>query len=242
MLKNLIKYIIILVSFCFRKNKKSKVVYYHDVTTKYTVDGTPAELIKKHISILKKCGYSFVPTITEKEMQLMLCFDDGWEGLYEHRQLFLDEGIYPTIFIAVELIGKEGYMTKEQLEELVKLGFRLQAHTYSHQDLGVMKDEELKHELYDAKIALEKMFNQPFDEICFPMGRYSDATLKIALESGYKLMYSSLEGGFFDSIDKHFTYRYFLQSIPAWLVKYYVMGFSKVLYNRAYSQHYVKSN
>lgn len=242
MIKEFIKYIIIILSYLIRRDNKSKVIYYHDIGFDYTTDGTDADLIKKQIRKLKKCGYTFVSHITEPENQLMVCFDDGWRGLYEHKELFINEGIYPTIFIAVELIGKDGYMSKDQLQELAGLGFRLQSHTYSHQDLGVMNRQELIHELKDSREKLQEMFNLPFDEICFPMGRFSNLTLEESKNAGYTLMFTSLEGGYYDNIDSHLTYRYFLQSMPACMSKYYVRGFSKILYNRAYHQHFVNAN
>lgn len=42
------------LAYIFHRNKDSKAVYYHDVSTTYTDMGTDIDLIKKHIDIIKK--------------------------------------------------------------------------------------------------------------------------------------------------------------------------------------------
>ena len=72
--------------------------------------GTPVETFKKHIDVIKESGFSIEEDITEPNNQIMICFDDGWAGLYEYKELFISQKIFPTIFLAVDLIGKNGYM------------------------------------------------------------------------------------------------------------------------------------
>lgn len=239
MVKDSIKNLIYLSSYCFNRNTDSKVVYYHDVDRKYTDMGIDYDDFVGHIKVLRKAGFEFVPRITEPQKQLRMCFDDGWAGIYDHRQLFVDEKIVPTIFIAVDLIGKEGYMTEDQIKELINLGFIFESHTWSHRDLTEFTEKQLEHELEDAKNELNRLFGLPFDELCFPLGRFSDLIYNKSIEAGYKLLYTSVDGGgFFDFIDQKLVCRNFMQSVSPRFVKYYIMGFSKLLFNRAISQHF----
>ena len=66
--KNLIKitFIKFFSFFCFEK--KSKVIFYHDIHSndRYTDMSTSIELFKKHIQIIEENGYEIVSHITKK--------------------------------------------------------------------------------------------------------------------------------------------------------------------------------
>lgn len=239
MIKNFLRIILVVLSYILHRNNKSKVIYYHDVDFKYTDMGNSRNCIIDHLKILKSLKYEFVSEITKPEGQIMVCFDDGWRGIHDNQDIFINEGVFPTIFIAVDLIGKEGYLTIDQIKELVSKGFKLGVHTSTHVDLTELTDVELDHEVKDSKIKLKQMFSMEFDTICFPMGRFSKKVYLKCLNAGYRLMYASIDGGFYDYYDKKIICRNYLQFIPPFLLKYYIMGQSNILFRRAVKQHYV---
>lgn len=197
-----IKKIIFLIAYIIHRNVNSKVIYYHDLSQKYTDMGTDFNLFKKHISIIRECGYKIVPGITEKKNEVMICFDDGWAGIYDYKDYFASNDIRPTIFIAVDLIGEDGYLNLEQLYDLARLGFNFECHTWSHQDLTSFDDKELIREIKDSKLKLESLLNKPINAICFPMGRFSLNIFNMCKDVGYIQLYSSICGGYNDYIDK----------------------------------------
>lgn len=238
-IKGIIKNSIYVLSYIINRNYKSKILYYHDIGRTYTDMGTSVEDMIGHIRALRKAGFEYVPRITSPHNQLRMCFDDGWAGIYDHRHFLIDEHIIPTVFIAVDLIGKEGYMTEAQIKELIQLGFIFESHTWSHRDLTEFSEEQLEHELKDAKDELHRRFGLPFDELCFPLGRFSKLIYRQSLEAGYKLLYTSIDGGgYYDFIDKKLICRNFMQTVSPRMAKFYVMGFTKYLYNRAVKQHF----
>ena len=172
-MKGIIKEAIYFGAYIYHRNNDSKVVYYHDVSTNYTTMGTNLDLMKTHFEIVRQSGYTIVPNITKRQNQVMVCFDDGWAGIYDNKDFFIDHNIVPTIFIAVDLIGADGYMTVGQIRELQALGFQFECHTWSHQSLTLFDDDILKHELKDSKKELERLFGHPFTAICYPQGRFS---------------------------------------------------------------------
>ena len=190
----LLKKLIIFWGYVFHYNHKSKIIYYHDVSKRYTDMGTDFNLMQKHFDIVLKEHYAFVPEITHDNNQVMVCFDDGWAGIYTYKDEFVKRNIYPTIFIAVSLIGKNGYLTIPQIKELIGLGFRFQAHTWSHNDLTTFNDTQLEHELKDSKEWFEKTFSCPFENICFPMGRFSSHIVELCKKYGYKKVFTSIIG------------------------------------------------
>ena len=197
-MKYFFKQLIFFLAYIFHPNKDSKVVYYHDVGTVYTDMGTDIDLIKKHVDIISQSGFTIVPTIGSRKGEVMICFDDGWAGIYDYKDFFVAQKIKPTVFIAVDLIGKEGYLTKNQIKELKTIGFQFEGHTWSHKDLTSFNREDLEHELKDSKKWLENTFSHSFDSICFPKGRFSHQVLKEAKDVGYVHQFSSISGGFYD--------------------------------------------
>lgn len=202
MIKTAIKKTIYFLAHIFHPNYKSKVIYYHDVSKKYTDMGTDENLMRIHFNIIRSEGYSFVPNICSPDREVMICFDDGWRGVYEHKNLFIEYGIKPTIFIAVSLIGQEGYLTVNEIKELMALGFNFECHTWSHYDLTTFNDMELKHELKESKYHLEQTFNQPFNSICYPQGRFSNHVHEMSKKFAYTKQYSSIAGDYFEMKDR----------------------------------------
>lgn len=240
-IKSIVHCILNYSGYVFHFNRKSKVFYYHDIGKTYTKMGTGAELISSHIDSILNQGFKIVPNITERDNQVMICFDDGWHGIYDYRDLFIKKGLKPTIFIAVDLIGKSGYLTEKEIFELKDAGFIFESHSWSHQGLPFCgNDETLFHELLDSKIELEHRFKQSIDSICFPQGRYSKHIVDICYKSGYRKLYSSLPGGIFDLESEGVLCRNLLAEVPPSQVKYVLMGCSHVYRKRLRRLQYQK--
>ena len=114
---NPIKEILLKISAILNRNRESKILFYHDVFshTLYTDMGTNVELFKQHIDTIVKCGFNIVSKITERQNQIQICFDDGFKGIYDTKDVFEKYNIKPTVFLAVDLIGKEGYLNKDEI-------------------------------------------------------------------------------------------------------------------------------
>ena len=204
--------------------------------------GTALPLFIEHLSVAEKEGFSVVEQITESENQLMICFDDGWRGLYDHKDLIIARGIHPTVFIAVDLIGRPGYLTENEIKELHSAGFRFQCHSWSHNDLTSFTGADLEKELSGSRQMLEDIFGWPFDCICYPMGRYSDEVYDGCLKAGYRLQYTSICGGYFDLIDKKQICRNCAQYSSAKEFRMMLRSTSRFFRNHLKALHYAKSN
>ena len=196
-MKLFIKFILLQLSYLFNRSRSSKIIYYHDLGNKYTEMGTPIDLFIEHLDIIDKKGFSIVEDITQKENQIMICFDDGWAGLYEHRELLISRNIFPTTFIAVDLIGQKNYLSLDQILELQDCGFHFECHSWTHSDLTTLNTDQLLREIKDSKLELESLLGNKISAICFPRGRFSDEIIDLSLEAGYDRMYSSISGDFY---------------------------------------------
>lgn len=175
-LKNLLLYVLSVVC----RNDAPKVVFYHDVGRKYTDMGTPTELFWAHVAFLRAGD--------------VICFDDGFRGVWDEREHFAQAKVKPTVFLAVELIGQPNYLNWDEIRELQRRGFRFGGHSWSHCDLTAFDDVTLWHEVYDSKETLSRGLGKEVDEICFPIGYFSDRVLAACRKAGYRKMYVSYPG------------------------------------------------
>jgi peptidoglycan/xylan/chitin deacetylase (PgdA/CDA1 family) len=143
------------------------------------------------------------------------------------------------VFIAVELIGKENYLNKEEILELQSLGFIFQSHAWSHYNLTKYSDIELNHEIYDSKIYLTNLLGKEVDGICFPQGYFSDRVIKFCIDAGYKKLYTSISGNYFDKIDEKILPRNLVQFSSPFEFKSILFGGLRCLKRRYIKLHYL---
>ena len=240
-MRTFIRSIILFISYLISRNHDSKIIYYHDVGLKYTDMGTDLDMIKRHFDIAKKEKYVFVTEIDKPTGQLMVCFDDGWAGIYEAKDFFISNNIFPTIFVAVDLIDTPGFLSLEQIKELQSLGFRFEGHSWSHYDLTTYDEMGLLHEVKDSKVELSKMLGKEIKAICFPQGRFSDAVIRCCQDAGYSKMYSSISGGYYDLLEKKtLICRNLVQSVTDKQFKYTINSRSSFFVKRTMKLHYQK--
>jgi len=218
------------------QSKESKVLYYHDThisDKQYTSMSTPFMMFLSHINIIRKYGYKIVDCITDKNGQVQICFDDGFRGIYDNKNYFIKEKLYPTIFLAISLIGKKNYLTQDEIIELKSYGFRFQSHAWSHTNLAHLSNNDLEYELQESKKYLEDVLKCNVDELCFPLGYFSDNVCNAAKNAGYRLMYSSIPGSYYHRDHINIVPRNLVQSYDANQVKA-VLGGGLFLYKKRY--------
>ena len=178
---NPIKELLLKISAILNRNRESKILFYHDVYshTQYTDMGTDVELFKQHIETIIKCGFNIVPKITEKCNQIQLCFDDGFKGIYDTKDIFAKYNIKPTVFLAVDLIGKEGYLNKEEILELQEKGFIFQSHAWSHKNLTEFSGDDLEREIFGSKKYLTDLLGKDVSQSDFFLKRFMIVVLML---------------------------------------------------------------
>lgn len=245
-MKKVLRYILLLFGCLLNNNKRSKILYYHDVYSKNSYKsldsdvlmGTSIELFKKHIAVIKEEGFDIVPKITNYKNQVAIMFDDGFRGVWDNRKFFYDNGIRPTIFLAVDLIGKSGFLDKDEILELQKHGFNFQCHSWSHCDLTELSHAELKKELHESKTYLSNLLGKEVSEICLPIGFFSDSLIDELKECHYSEVYSS-SWGCYDSLVLGFMRpRNLCQFATPYEVKLMLHGGHEILRNRDIKMHY----
>mgnify|MGYP002853679748 FL=1 len=227
-MKEQIKSFLRIVGYILHRNRDSKVIYYHDLGVDYTEMGTDFNVFASHIEIVRSLGFSLVDRITKKKDEVMVCFDDGWLGIYSHRDFFKKQGFFPTIFIAVDLIGTEGFLTSSQILDMQKEGFHFECHSWTHTGLPDHYGEDLVHEVGDSKNYLENLLGHKISGICFPQGRFNKDVIAACEKAEYSQMYSSLNGSFYRLQNENLICRNLLQDVPDKDVKYILLGDSVI--------------
>ncbi len=202
--KTVIKNALMRVSALTHNDHGSKILYYHDVfaTVNYrALDtdirmGTPLLLFARHVEVIRRQDYEIVPQITRTHGQAAIAFDDGFRGIYECRDFFYEQRIYPTIFLPVKFIGEKekGIMSKEEILELQQHGFNFECHGWSHRPLTEVSENELNHKLVDSKKYLEDLLGKKIEAICLPLGYFTEKLLEKIHNAGYTKIYSSIPG------------------------------------------------
>lgn len=197
--KKILKSLLLYLGYLIYFNKKSKVIYYHDLhlDKRFTNMSTSFSRFKEHMDVLFDSGFEVVHTINKSFGQIKITFDDGWAGIYEVKDYFIKKEIPVTIFLVSAFIDKDSYLSTSMINELKKHTlFNFQSHTQTHPDLISLENEMLFDELRNSKTELEQLLKYPVNEVCFPKGLFSDKVLAYSKKAGYKKCYISIPGEF----------------------------------------------
>lgn len=228
------------------RNKKSKILFYHDVYTRKgyvapdcgIVMGTPLDVFKKHVEAIKAEGFRIVPHITEEEGEVCIMLDDGFRGVWENRHYFYEHNICPTIFLAVDLIGQDGFLNTDEIIELQNHGFIFESHGWTHTNLTTKNDNELTRELKNSRIYLSKMLQKDVQEICLPIGYFSNHLIEMARKQGYSEIYSSIPGEYTNKIYGTLRPRILCQFASPFEVKLLLRGGGNIIRKRYECLHH----
>lgn len=245
-LKSIVKTGIMWVGSWFKRNRGSKILYYHDVfkTTNYRAlnadifMGTPLDLFIQHVRVIRSEGYEIVRKITKPEGQVALMFDDGFRGIWECREFFFDHGLCPTIFLPVEYIGRKdlGMLSLDEIKELQRYGFIFQSHTWTHRPLTSVPEEELRKELVDSKNKLSEMLDAKVSALCMPLGFFTTSLLRNIKDAGYVEIYSCIPGNVTDG-PYGLISRNLVQHASPLQLKLILRGANEIIKKRYIKQH-----
>lgn len=187
-------------------SKKSGKYYLVPVLLFHNVDGIgPYSLNRKELR-------EYLDILREEKIQIV-----SLKNLYEHavNQKFYDK---PTMVLTIDdnyvnivrvfapILREYGYpatfffYTKdihsnpskgtswEDLKRLLKEGFDIQNHSYSHTVFHNKNREKIIKEVYDSREILEKFLNHRIWAFAYPMGYYTEVLNQELLQNGYKVV------------------------------------------------------
>ncbi|NJL02859.1 MAG: polysaccharide deacetylase family protein [Spirulinaceae cyanobacterium SM2_1_0] len=192
------------------------IFMYHDILPEKEVffDVTPEEL-RADFEYLREQGAT--PITLEQlvahlqtgaplpDKPVLLTFDDGYGGHYEHVYPLLKEFDYPAVFSIyvdkMSLTGGRSSVTWEQLRKMAADPLvTIASHSISHpDDLRTMSDEELQAEVVESKEILETELGIPIRYFTYPVGRNDARVQRWVTAAGYRAALAM------DDNDEHFA-------------------------------------
>lgn len=134
-----------------------------------------------------------------KEKRIALSFDDGYSDLLTVAYPILQARSIPfTVFVSPFFLGKDGYITSEQLltlaaDPLVTIG----SHSMTHLSLAGKKSEIQRNELQKSKEQLEMLLGTEVILFAYPNGQADKTTFRILNETrAYRFAFLASGGGF----------------------------------------------
>ncbi len=129
------------------------------------------------------------------EKAIILTFDDGYSNFYENAYPELKKRDMEAVaYIISNFIGKDGYMTTDQILEIDKSGIEIGDHTLSHSDLSKISAEKEKNEVERSKVILEEILNKKLASFCYPSGKYNSEVMKIVESAEFKYAVTTKPG------------------------------------------------
>ena len=173
------------------------LMYHRFNEDKYPSTNIKMNIFKKQIEIIKDKKYSFENpkdfdlnfNNPKNKKKVLITIDDAFSSFYNHAWPYLKKNKIPFIlFVSTEPVGKNGYMSWEEIKEIDNsdLG-HIGHHSHTHEHLIDMdekefvKDIEIATEIFKNKLGYSpSIFSYPFGEYSLYMKKYISNNFKIA--------------------------------------------------------------
>jgi peptidoglycan/xylan/chitin deacetylase (PgdA/CDA1 family) len=187
------------------------ILMYHHVNTAPTASELDRRLtvtdadFARQLAYLRCAGYYSI-TLSQlfdgmyggaplPEKPVILTFDDGYADAYTNAFVHLKwAGFGGTLSVVTGWMGQSGYLSWEQIREMVGAGMEMVAHSVNHPDLGKEPDDVVRGQLSRSKRDIEENLGQPAAFFVYPSGEpFRSATTErqrqvvtMVQEAGYR--------------------------------------------------------
>ena len=179
------------------------LMYHRFDENKYPSTNIQMDVFKQQIKIIRNSKYNFYnPKDLEKnfhnakdEKKILITIDDAFSSFYEVAWPYLKEEQIPFIlFVSTEAIGKNGYMSWEQIKELEKENItHIGNHSHTHDYLVDLKNIDFINDINTAnKIFIKNLGYNPIF-FSYPFGEYSNF-IKEHIAKNFKFSFGQHSG------------------------------------------------
>jgi len=160
---------------------------------RYAISGHEFRAQMQHLKEAGIRGLSVNQAVEFSEAACVaITFDDGTEtDLLAAAPILRQAGFNATFYVTCGWLGRRGYLSVSQLNELSNQGFEIGCHSMTHAYLSDLDDRGLQFEIVDAKAKLEQIIGKLIQHFSCPGGRYDNRVAKIARTAGYKTVATS---------------------------------------------------
>jgi len=179
------------------------LMYHRFDENKYPSTNIQMDIFKQQIEVIKRLKYNFYdPKNLEKnfynikiEKKILITIDDAFSSFYEVAWPYLKKEKIPFIlFISTETVGKNGYMTWDQIKELEKETIvYIGNHSHSHNYLVNLKNEDFINDIDTSSLIFKKMLGYNPIFFSYPFGEYS-LFIKQYISKNFKFSFGQHSG------------------------------------------------
>jgi peptidoglycan/xylan/chitin deacetylase (PgdA/CDA1 family) len=103
---------------------------------------------------------------------VIISFDDGDTDVYTNAFPIMQKyGFTGLFYLVSNRLGVDGYVTKEQIKEMVDAGWEIGSHSMNHVDLRTVQDDGIMYgEVIQSKLDLEAALGIPIQTFAYPFG------------------------------------------------------------------------
>ena len=220
-----IKLFIIILLFCFNSKAEAEniksysddkgilsLMYHRFDENKYPSTNIQMDIFKQHIEIIRNLNYDFYdPKNLEKNFnttkikkKILVTIDDAFSSFYEVAWPYLKKEKIPFIlFVSTETVGKNGYMTWDQIKELEKeTTAYIGNHSHSHNYLVDLNNDNFISDIdTSSSIFKEKLGYNPIF-FSYPFGEYS-SFIKEYISKNFEFSFGQHSGVIDINKDRH---------------------------------------
>ncbi len=179
------------------------LMYHRFDESKYPSTNIQMDVFKQQIKIIINSEYSFYDPkdleknfhIPKERKKILLTIDDAFSSFYEVAWPYLKEKKIPFIlFVSTEVIGKNGYMTWDQIKELEKESIAyIGNHSHTHDYLVDLTNDDFIKDINTANTNFIK--NLGYNPIFFsyPFGEYN-SYIKKQITKKFKFSFGQHSG------------------------------------------------
>ncbi len=190
-----------------RSQYEVPVLMYHRVELSDGLSSTTVSprVFESQMEFLKIHGYRVLP-LKELARRLKagerlpvktvaITFDDGTLDTIENAFPVLKKMGFPaTVFMITDNIGKEGWLSEDDLRILDENGVSVGSHTVHHAFLPDHDRAVDEAEIRDSKKRLEEVLGHPVTLFSYPAGGFTPAIRQLVRDAGYEAAVTTNHG------------------------------------------------
>lgn len=154
------------------------------------------EVFERQMEFLKSHNYRVTPLadIIERVKAgkrlpmntVAITFDDGYLDNFTYAFPVMKKMEFPaTIFMITDNIGRENWLSEEDLRILEEGGVTIGSHTLTHAFLPPLAKSQLEKEVVESKKKLETVLGRPVTLFSYPAGGVTDDVKEVVKQAGY---------------------------------------------------------
>ena len=114
-----------------------------------------------------------------------ITFDDGYADIFENAFPIMQEmGFVGVVYIYVDHVGLNGFVTYEQIKTLAESGWEIGNHSMSHEDLS-RNHSDLAYEVQESRLTLQQAVGVIVETFAYPYGKSDGTVIAFVKSSDY---------------------------------------------------------